>query len=204
MELTTKAFSSVFPRAKSPELWVDTLNKVLPEYEIDNENRVAAFLAQCGHESAGFTAFQENLNYSADALKRVFPKYFKDVNPEDYARKPEKIANRVYGNRMGNGSESSGDGWKYRGRGLIQLTGKNNYQRLADYFRNQELVKHPDLVCNNIEYCVLSAVWFWTVNNLNILADKEDLTTMTKRINGGTNGLEDRIYLYTKIKEVLV
>lgn len=204
MELSINTFKKFFPNAKEPVRWVLSLNELLAEGDITTPKRLASFLAQCGHESANFTCLSENLNYSADALKRVFPKYFKDVNPLDYARKPEKIANRVYANRMGNGSESSGDGWKYRGRGLIQLTGKSNYQRFADYQRNQDLVNNPDLVSNQYKYAILSAIWFWNINNLNNYADKEDLRTMTQRINGGFNGLESRTALYTKIINNLV
>ena len=125
--LTEDVTKQLLPKVKNLEDWHEQLLEVLPQYEIDTPNRVAAFIAQCGHESAGFTVLQENLNYSADGLKKIFGKYFPTAElAKQYARKPEMIANRVYGNRMGNGDEDSGDGYKYRGRGIIQITGKNN------------------------------------------------------------------------------
>lgn len=185
------------------EEYIDALNKVLPENEIDTPLRVCHFLAQIIHESGHFRFNSENLNYSASALKSVFKKYFpSDELANKYARQPEKIANRVYANRMGNGNEASGDGWKYRGRGLIQLTGYNNYKQCKDDMKI-DIVKNPDLLLVP-EYALKSACWFWNKNNLNQYADKDDITTITKRINGGTNGLEDRTNNLKKAKNILL
>jgi putative chitinase len=164
--------------------------------------RVAAFLAQLGHESAQFKAVKENLNYSAPALVKVFPKYFPDdATAIMYARQPEKIANRVYANRMGNGTEASGEGWKYRGRGYIQCTGKNNYTACGKYL-GWDLVNHPELL-ELADGAVKSAVWYWTSNNLNRFCDVGDMKGLTKAINGGYIGLEDRIAHYNQLLAVL-
>lgn len=204
-EFTADTFRQLFPKNKEPQVWADAINEVLPEYEINTPKRVAAFLAQCGHESAGFSVLSENLNYSSDALNKLFGKYFKDGSATSYARKPEKIANKVYANRMGNGTTASGDGWKFRGRGPIQLTGKNNYVQFAnDMFEDPETVlDNPDIVSLDKETAISAAVWFWQKNKLNALADKGDILNMTKRINGGTNGLEDRIKHYEHALHVL-
>ena len=150
---------------------------------INTQKRLAMFFAQLDHES-GLKPISENLNYSEEGLLKTFPKYFTKETAKNYARKPEKIANRVYANRMGNGSESSGDGWKYRGRGFIQLTGKENYI-------NAGYVNKPDLLLNEADAMIV-AVWFWTKNKLNSYADKGDVKGATRVINGGTNGLKDR------------
>jgi len=170
-------------------------------YEINNPRRQAAFLAQCGHESGGLRLTEENLNYKAEALTRLWPKRFPPDVAARYARNPEMIANRAYCDRMGNGPESSGEGWAYRGRGLIQLTGKANYIACSDAL-GIDLVSEPDLVAQN-PVAVLSAGWFWDRNGLNALADAEDILAMTKRINGGTIGLEDRKKHYEHMKHVL-
>jgi putative chitinase len=160
------------------------------------------FLSQLAHESGNFQFTSENLNYSADALRRVFGKYFPtDAEAQKYARQPERIANRVYANRMGNGSETSGDGWKYRGRGLIQLTGKDNYAAFATQNKNNAL-QNPDLVAEP-EMAVESAGWFWATNRLNQLADTGDVKAVTRRINGGFNGLADREAKYNKLMKIL-
>lgn len=185
------------------EEYIDALNTVLPENGIDTPLRVAHFLAQVIHESGHFKTNVENLNYSASVLQSVFKKYFpNETIANEYARKPEKIANRVYANRMGNGDEASGDGWKYRGRGLIQLTGKNNYTACKTDMKI-DIVKNPDLLLVP-EYALKSACWFWNKNNLNQYADKDDIITITKRINGGTNGLDDRKNILSKAKKILV
>jgi putative chitinase len=197
--ITAEQFAHLFPRNKDPQGWTDSMNSVFPTYEINTPQRVAAFLAQCGHESAGWTVFEENLNYSAEGLNKIFKKYFPTLeSAQPYARKPQLIANRVYSSRMGNGDEASGDGWKYRGRGPIQLTGKSNYTQYAkDMFEDWEsLVNQPDWVTEDKDFALMSAIWFWNKNGLNALADREDLLAMTKRINGGTIGLEDRIKHY--------
>ena len=185
--------------------WYNALIDVLPKYDITTPTRVAAFLAQCAHESNQFNVLKENLNYKWESLRRVFPKYFPtDELAKQYASKPNKqeaIANRVYANRMGNGPEPSGDGWRYCGRGLIQLTGKNNYQAFADSIE-MDISEVPDYL-GTFEGAVQSACWFWDKNNLNEYADAGDIVTMTKRINGGTIGLEDRKHHYYNILDIL-
>jgi putative chitinase len=156
--------------------------------------RAAHFFAQTAHETGGFKAFSENLNYSAQGLQGIFGKYFPGTLEESYARNPEKIANRVYADRMGNGNEASGDGWKYRGRGALQLTGKANYQAFAKYLGTDEVVSNPDLVAT--KYAFESALFFFDKNKLWDICDKgvskETILALTKRINGGTHGLADR------------
>lgn len=171
--------------------WYEALCEILPDYDINTVPRVAAFLAQTAHESGGYRAIKENLNYKAESLMRVWPRYFPDLaTAQRYAHNQQAIANRAYANRMGNGDEASGDGWKFCGRGLIQLTGKSNYQRYAESLEIglDEASEH----LTTFEGCVQSAAWFWEANNLNQYADSGDILTMTKRINGGTLGLEDR------------
>jgi predicted chitinase len=185
------------------EQYIDDLVATLPKHGIaDSKVRLAHFFSQVLHESGCMRYDMENLNYSAKALRAVFGKYFKTKDQaENYARQPERIANRVYASRMGNGSESSGDGWKYRGRGLIQLTGKNNYRAFSKWTGDERILDDPDLVAS--EYAVHSAVFFWDKNNLNKIADKDDVLRLTKRINGGTNGLAHRTELLTKAKGLL-
>ena len=202
--ITVEQFSHMFPKNKNPQGWTTALVDVLPTYEINTPERIASFLAQCGHESAGFTVLQENLNYSADGLNKIFKKYFPTLeSAQPYARKPEMIANRVYGGRMGNGDEHSGEGYKFRGRGPIQLTGKANYEACSEFlFQDDTLVQNPDMLLDP-EYALHSACWFWWKNDLNNYADSADLVTMTKRINGGDIGLEDRKKHYEHAKHVL-
>ena len=156
--------------------------------------RAAHFFAQTSHETGGFKAFSENLNYSAQGLQGIFGKYFPGTLEESYARQPEKIANRVYADRMGNGNEASGDGWKYRGRGALQLTGKANYEAFAKYLGHNEVLENPDLVAT--KYAFESAMFFFERNKLWTICDKgindAAILELTKRINGGTHGLEDR------------
>jgi len=156
--------------------------------------RAAHFFAQTSHETGGFKAFSENLNYSAQGLQGIFGKYFPGTLEESYARQPEKIANRVYADRMGNGNEASGDGWKFRGRGALQLTGKSNYEAFAKYLGNNEVLENPDLVAT--KYSFESAMFFFERNKLWAICDKgindAAILELTKRINGGTHGLEDR------------
>jgi len=182
--------------------WYHALEQALPDYDINTPHRVAAFIAQCAHESGGFRALKENLNYRAVTLRKVFPKYFpNDEIANQYAGKQEMIANRVYGGRMGNGPEETGDGFRYCGRGLIQLTGKNNYQNFADSIETP-VEDIPEYLAT-FEGAVQSACWFWEANNLNQYADSGDILTMTKRINGGTIGLEDRKKHYEHALHVL-
>jgi putative chitinase len=156
--------------------------------------RAAHFFAQTSHETGGFKAFSENLNYSAQGLQGIFGKYFPGNLEESYARNPEKIANRVYADRMGNGNEASGDGWKYRGRGALQLTGKANYEAFAKYLGHNEVMENPDLVAT--KYAFESAMFFFERNKLWAICDQgindAAILALTKRINGGTHGLEDR------------
>jgi putative chitinase len=201
--ITVEQFAQMFPKNTNPQGWTAALVEVLPTYEINTPERIASFLAQCGHESAGFTVLQENLNYSAEGLNKIFHKYFPTLeSAQPYARKPEMIANRVYANRMGNGDEHSGEGYKYRGRGPIQLTGKDNYAACSDFlFQDDTLLNDPDMLLDP-EYALHSACWFWWKNDLNTFADSADLVTMTKRINGGTIGLDDRIKHYNEAMEI--
>jgi len=202
MQITRDQLEQIIPSNKHLDNWLECLNTILPEYEIDSPERVAAFLAQCAHESASFTAIKENLNYKAESLMKVFPKYFPNQElAEQYAHNQEAIANRVYGGRMGNGDEHSGDGYAYCGRGLIQLTGHDNYKAFADSLSSsmEEIVEF----LQTFEGCVQSACWFWETNDLNTLADSGDIKAMTKRINGGYIGLEDRVKHYEHALEVL-
>jgi len=199
--ITEDILRALAPTNKNIAQWVEPMNDILPQYSIETPERIAAFLAQTAHESAGFTAVRENLNYSAQALVRTWPSRFNSATAGEYARKPEKIANKVYANRMGNGDESSGDGWRYRGRGLIQTTGKTNYLKLADHLNKslEETIKF----CETIEGAIVSACFYWVSNSLNSIADRGDMTTLTKRINGGTIGLSDRLKKYEIVMTLL-
>ena len=190
-EFTEEKLQECLTRNKNIDVLFEALQNVLPKYEITTVERVAAFLAQCGHESLDFTVLQENLNYGAKGLLGLFKKYFPtEALAKEYERKPEKIANRIYANRMGNGPEASGDGYAHRGRGAIQLTGKLNYQA----FGNSIGLTLEDTVhyCETMDGAIESACWFWTKNKLNTIADDKNILLLTKRINGGTIGLEDR------------
>jgi putative chitinase len=203
--LTLDQLKQIVPGNPYIDHWYDALCQILPDYDIDTPQRLAAFLAQCAHESGGFRAIKENLNYRPETLRKIFPKYFPtDELARQYARLPNKaeaIANRVYANRMGNGDEASGDGWRYCGRGLIQLTGKDNYTRYAQSLEISVEEASEHLL--TFEGCVQSAAWFWEANNLNRWADAGDILTLTKRINGGTIGLDDRIKHYNHALHVL-
>ena len=202
MQITAEHIKSIFPQYKHPADLAECLTEQFEKYEINTINRAAGFLAQCGHESNGFTVLKENLNYSAEGLNKIFKKYFPTVaDATPYARNPEKIANKVYGGRMGNGLESSGDGYKFRGRGAIQLTGHDNYSQFAASvgLTIDEAVADLETLDGAIE----SACWFWKKNGLNAICEKDDILTRTKRINGGTIGLEDRKKHYEHAKHVL-
>jgi len=181
--------------------WYEALSQLLPDYDINTPQRVAAFIAQCAHESGNFRAIKENLNYRAETLSKVWPRLFPADVAQQYAHNQEAIANRAYANRMGNGDEASGDGFRYCGRGLIQLTGKQNYQSFADSL--QMAVEDVPAYLATFEGAAQSACWFWEANNLNQWADKGDILTLTKRINGGTLGLEDRIKHYNHALHIL-
>jgi putative chitinase len=201
-DFTQQQLSQLLPGNPHVEHWYEALTQLLPDYEIDTPQRVAAFIAQCAHESGGFRMLKENLNYRAVTLRKIFPKYFPtDELAAQYAGKPELIANKVYGGRMGNGDEASGDGFRYCGRGLIQLTGKNNYMAFAESIETP-VEEIPEFL-GTFEGAVQSACWFWESNNLNQWADKGDILTLTKRINGGTIGLDDRIKHYEHALHVL-
>lgn len=203
MNITLEQFKKIFGEVKDAEQIVKSLNDILPTFEIDTKDRVAAFLAQAGHESGNFKAKVENLNYSAKALLATFPKYFNAAQADLYQRQPEKIANRVYANRMGNRDEASGDGFKYRGRGYIMCTGKNNYAVCSQaLYGDDRLLNQPELL-ESIDGAIRSALWFWSANKLNGIADKKDMLLLTKRINGGTIGLPHRMELYEKCQSVL-
>jgi putative chitinase len=176
------------------------LPSVIESFQINTPLRVSHFLAQCAHESGNFRFIRENLNYSVDGLLKTFPRHFKNVEEaQTYARRPEYIASKIYANRIGNGPESSGDGWLYRGRGYIQLTGRANY-RAFDNFVSDDIMANPDLVAT--KYPLLSAAWFWHTRNLNVIADagssQDVIIRITRVVNGGLNGLVDRVAKFKK------
>ena len=199
-------------KIKNPEKWLDAVEATCQEFEINTPERIASFLAQTSHESGGYTMLSENLNYRAATLAACWPNRFAELGPDkkpkkddkgkliptavanSIAGKPELIANLVYSSRMGNGPAESGEGWKYRGRGLKQLTGKDNYTRCGNAL-GVDLVSNPDLLLEPL-YAARSAGWFWKANNLSAFADAGDIKGMTKKINGGFIGLEQRQALY--------
>lgn len=183
--------------------WLDLVNEILPKYKIDTPERIAAFFAQTAYESADFTLLIENMNYSAEGLERVFSRYFSksNINADHFARQPEKIANYVYGGRMGNGGPQTGDGWRYRGRGIIQLTGKENYRMFAEGVGMQlsEVTAYLETKKGALE----SACWFWSSKGLNNYADRGAIETISKRVNGGTNGMAERKKRFRKFLSVV-
>lgn len=203
--ITQEQLKQLLPKNPYIEHWHGALEQLLPDYEINTPQRIAAFIAQCAHESASFTALVENLNYRWQSLRKVFPKYFpNDAIAQDYASRPNKqeaIANRIYASRMGNGDEASGDGFRFRGRGLIQLTGRHNYTWFAASLEISP--EEASEYLTTFEGAAQSACWFWETNKLNQWADKGDILTLTKRINGGTIGLDDRIKHYEHALHVL-
>jgi putative chitinase len=203
--LTIDIVQAMLPTNKQVEEWYPILFDILPRYAISTDNRVAAFMAQCAYESLDFTVLEENLNYSADALLRVFGKYFDQQTAPRAARKPEVIANTVYANRMGNGDYSSGDGWNYRGRGIIQLTGKTNYSLASnEIYSTDVLVQYPWVLSEKFEVAVEVACWYWFRNDLSIYADQDDIDTITYRINGGYHGKDQREANYERNKQLLI
>ena len=202
MELTLDQLKQIIPKNQYVGYWHHALAQLLPQYEINTPDRIAAFLAQCAHESGGFVFIKENLNYRWQSLRKVFPKYFPtDQLAQQYEKQPQKIANRVYASRMGNGPEESGDGWRFCGRGLIQVTGRDNYSWFAASL--QISPEEASEYMETFEGAAQSACWFWESNNLNQWADKRDIVTLTKRINGGTIGLEDRKKHYEHCLHIL-
>ena len=202
VELELQHLQQIIPKNQYTQYWFNALEQLLPQYQIDTPQRLAAFLAQCAHESGGFVFIKENLNYRWQSLRKVFPKYFPtDALAQQYEKQPEKIANRVYANRMGNGPEESGDGYKFCGRGLIQVTGRENSSWFAASL--QITPEEASEYMETFEGAAQSACWFWESNNLNQWADKRDILTLTKRINGGTIGLEDRKKHYEHCLHIL-
>lgn len=196
---TEEQLAKIIPINTQVHDWFTALSNNLPNYQINTIARVCAFLAQCAHESGEFTALHENLNYRASSLVATWPKRFTDDTAPLYEHNPVKIANLVYANRMGNGDEESGEGYKYRGRGLMQITGKYNYTKCShEVFNDDRLVHTPDLLETDKDTAIKSACWFWNANVLNPLADDGDITAITQKINGGQLGIEDRKDRYNK------
>jgi len=205
MQLTKDQLKQIIPKNPYLDHWYQVLSKLLPDYEINTPARIAGFLAQCVHESNGFTALKENLNYRPESLTKIFRKYFPTIElANEYCAKPNKqeaIANKVYANRMGNGDEASGDGYKYCGRGAIQITGKENYTWFASSI--EITPEEASEYMQTFEGALQSACWFWETNNLNAIADAGDIVKMTKVINGGDIGLADRTEKFNHIKQIL-
>lgn len=191
-------------RGHVPESVISQIPMIMNKYNINTKLRLAHFLSQCQHESGNFSLVNENLNYSAGRLMEIFPKYFRGKDTRSYDRNPQKIASLVYGNRMGNGAESTGEGYKFRGRGYIQLTGKDNYRAFTQSI-GEDCVSNPDLV--STKYPLASAAWFFDRNGINSISDKgsstDIVTQVTKRVNGGTIGLQDRINHFNEIYRAL-
>ncbi len=199
--MITKDNIDDFCKIQNLDEFVSALNKYMPLYGIDTKERISMFLSQVIHESGGFSRLVENLNYSSAGLMKVWPKRFTSLQiASKYAKKPQAIANKVYADRMGNGSESSGDGWKWRGRSLIQITGKDNYIALDKDVPSLKVLQNPDILLTP-EGAVIAACWFWKKNNLNRFADKSDIVGCSKAINGGFIGIEERKHLFTEIKK---
>jgi len=201
-QLTEEHVSEILHMDDASE-WHAAMLEMFPEYEITTRNRVAGFLAQTAHESANYKVLSENLNYSAKALDAIFGKYFKRAgrDAKEYHRQPEKIANVIYANRMDNGDTASGDGWRYRGGGILQLTGKWNYTKFGGAC--QKNAEQATQYVRTPKGAIESACWFWATNDINIWCDTDDIVSMTKRINGGTIGLADRKKHYKHALEVL-
>jgi putative chitinase len=201
-DFTEQKLQQVLVGAPHLHDWFLALQEILPDYEIDTPQRVACFLGQTAHESGGYCAIRENLNYKAEGLNKIFKKYFPTVeSAQPFAHNQEKIANRIYANRMGNGPEESGDGFSFRGRGLIQLTGRSNYTWFAESI-GEDVADIPAFL-ETFEGAVQSACWFWETNKLNALADAMDVKQMTKVINGGYIGLDERIAHINHAMQVL-
>ncbi len=201
--ITPQQFTSIFPRSKNAEGWCRAFADLFLTNGIKTPEQAAMFIAQCGHESAGWSKFEENLNYSAAGLRKTFGKYFPtDELAQEYARKPQKIASKVYGGRMGNGPEATGDGWKYRGRGCLQLTGRNNYLAFStDTYGDTRIADTPDLVAKDVGVCLQSAFWYWKTHAIASLDG--DVRAATKRINGGFIGLAERQELFERVLNCL-
>lgn len=201
MIINSVQLAQIAPKAQV-HLFIDSLNDCLKEFKIDTPKRVAAFIAQCAHESQGFTRLEENLNYSEEGLLETFPNRVNKDDAKLLARNPIAIANYMYANRYGNGDFSSGDGWKYRGRGLIMLTFKNNYKACGTSL-GLTLVETPDIVAQPKIACEVAG-WYWWTHNCNALADRDDFGKITQIINGGNTGLSDRLRYWERAKEIFV
>ena len=205
MELTKDQLAQLLPKNPYIDHWFGALSQLLPDYSINTPQRIAAFMAQCAHESGGFTTLKENLNYKPATLRKIFGKYFPDdASANDYCLRPNKqeaIANKVYANRMGNGPEESGDGYRYCGRGLLQLTGKENYTWFAASLNITP--EDASEYLQTFEGACQSACWFWETNNINQWADQGNIEKITRIINGGTIGLQERIAHYQHALTVL-
>jgi putative chitinase len=203
-EFTLDHASEILKHNDQVEYWYIALCDNLPTFDIYNKERVAAFLSQTCHESANYTMLHENLNYRAESLIKTWPNRFNGSNAGHYAHNPERIANKVYSDRMGNGTEMSGEGWRYRGRGPIQITGKDNYRACSmAVYGDTRLLDNPELLEEDMDVAVKSACWFWNSRNLNELADEGNIKEITRKINGGYNGLEDRESKYTMAMTIL-
>ncbi len=203
MSITQQQLLQITPNARPVAgVFVPVLNTAMGKYQIITPARMAAFLAQVGHESSQLTGLVENLNYSAEALCRIWPSRFDEALATECGHKPEKIANIAYESRMGNGALVSGDGWTYRGRGLIQVTGKANYQKCGQALA-LDLIASPELL-EQPPHAAMSAGWFWSVDGLNALADVGGLLAITRRINGGLYGYADRLAIYQRALTILV
>jgi putative chitinase len=191
--ITLDQLKKILPLNKELDQWLPLVNTILPQYGVSSKEQIAAFLAQTGHESLDFTVLQENLNYGTAGLLSTFSKYFTDETAESCSRKPSTIACKVYANRMGNGDEASGDGWRFRGRGILQITGRTNYTACSQaLFGDATLITNPDKLLDKY-WALASACWFWQKNNLNAFATSASFSTLTQRINGGQNGASDRL-----------
>lgn len=207
--LTSEILRKIYPLSKNINRYLGALNMSMLECGIDTVDRARAFLAQVGHESSQLNNIEENMNYSAQGLRKFFPKYFPTQKEAlAFARNPERIANRVYADRMGNGGEESGDGWTFRGRGLIQITGRDNYASMSSLM-GKDLTIWPDALLLPLDACRSAALW-WKANGLNALADKlsgsgerKTFEAITKRVNGGLNGIDDRWEIYQKAKAAI-
>jgi putative chitinase len=199
-DFTVDDLRLALPGIREADKWMASCVKLFPVYGITSKQRVAMFLAQTGHESGNWNLLEENLNYSAAALLRVFPKYYKTQAAANAdARKPQQIANRVYASRMGNGDTASGDGYKYRGRGILQVTGKSNYAACSKaLYGDDRLIPTPELLTTQ-DGAIGSACWYWNSRKLNAVSDRGDVVAATRLINGGTNGLDDRRSRYDRI-----
>lgn len=203
-DFTVDKLKKIIPTNTQPDDWFVVLNNDLPTYNVDTVLRTAGFLSQCAHESLDFTHLHENLNYRASSLIAVWPTHFNADNAAQYEHNPEKIANRAYANRMGNGDEASGDGWKFHGRGPIQITGKINYAAFSNFvYGDLRLLDTPELLETDVDISTQSACWFWESHSINQFADKGDIVNMTKRINGGIIGLDDRTTRYNNALTIL-